>query len=265
MSDRCLGRIIRWDKTSIAYFGGQSRNRFYLESRCNKPVLENHLCEDCIQKKNKTENEPRKNHYGLVTEPLPEDCHIFGSKWFESKLKTYGYPSESEMARAKQAQLEARKDVQAVVVQESVKVETKVEQPVKSKRGRKTKTEPIPPPRPPTPQPSPPPPAPPPAPVPPPPKPTSKRRTKAQVTTAQVLPPKTVLVQAIEVAPKLSDIEVVKIVVRSFQHNDTKYFRDGKKNKLYAVGKDNRPSNYIGRWDPDTETIDTDFPDSDCE
>lgn len=251
MTDKCFGRIIRWDKNSICRFGIKNKNRFYLESRCDKPIVENQLCQDCIQKRERKHNEPRKNLYGLVSEPLPEDCHIFESLWYESKVKEFGIPSESDMARAKRAQEEARKGVSVVE-----QVEQKKEKP---KRVKKTKEVPVPvPPQPVPPEPNPDPPTPP-KPYPPkpdPPKPARKSKQTATVKQA---------IQAIEVSPVIKDIEVVKIIVRSFHHNDTDYFRNAAKNKLYSVGKDKRPSTYVGRWNPETESIDTEFPDSDCE
>ena len=58
------------------------------------------------------------------------------------------------------------------------------------------------------------------------------------------------------------DIEYVKLT--PFEVADTIYFRDRKKEKLYknikgAIGP------YVGRWDPDTESIHTEVPDSDEE
>jgi hypothetical protein len=118
----------------------------------------------------------------------------------------------------------------------------------------------VPSPIPPPPPPQPPIPEPDPEPDPnPPPKPSEKRRTK------HVVSKSTVQIQAIEASPQLTDLEIVKIVVRPFQVNETNYFRDVCKNKLYSVGKDKLPSTYMGRWNPETESIDTEFPDSDAE
>lgn len=258
MEDRCFGRIISWSNSSIARFSKCAKSRFYLESRCQNKSIHDQLCQSCLEKKGQKASEPRKNLYGLVTDPLPVDCRIFGSEWYESKVKELGQPSESDMARAKKAQEEARKDT--VVVAQPVVVKTEAK-----KRGRKPKQEPAPvptPPPPPQPNPNPnPSPSPPPNPNPhPAPKP-AKRRAKTNI------PQKTekVQVQAIEASSPLTDIEVVKIIVKPFRHNDVDYFRDAKKNKLYASGKDKRPSQYVGRWNPETETIDHEFPDSDVE
>lgn len=264
MTDTCLARVMKDKPQNRGYFG-TTRSRFYFENRCNTPC-DGELCSRCLTIKTKTweerglkKRDPYREYYGLVTEPIPEP--FFGSKWYESKVKEVGEVSESDMARAKKAQEEAKKNTVQVAV------ETKAVEPQKEKKkpGRKPKQTPLPAPVPPTPNPKPSPepnPDPNPEPNPPPPKPAGKRRVKTQLQE-----PKEPIqhVQAVEVSPALAEIEVYKIVVRPFSHNDTAYFRDSKKNKLYSVGKDKLPSGYVGRWDPETETIDRDFPDSDAE
>jgi hypothetical protein len=243
------------------------------------------------------------NYFGLVTEPLPSDCHIFESDWYASKVKEYGYPSEFEMARAKQSQQEARGSAAVAAVKEVKEVKTEEKQKPKRQYKKKEQTavvvtEPVAEPivekpkgtvgkrRPKNALPAE---APAPVPVvtvseekpqdekpqdekpkeekPKEEKPKAKRQYKKKepvITVTPVVSSK-VEVQAVEGKPFESELEIIKIVVKPFTHNDVAYFRDSTKNKLYSVGKDKRPSTYIGRWDPDTETINTDFPDSDAE
>ena len=59
------------------------------------------------------------------------------------------------------------------------------------------------------------------------------------------------------------EIEYVKLSI--FSIGDTTYFRDSKKNKLYKKIKDKTIGSYVGRYDPVSETIHTDVPDSDDE
>ena len=280
MPERCLGRIIRRNKEAIAYFPNKSR--FYLESRCSYTVSEGEICNRCLAWKENGINKKDVygNHFGLVTEPLPKDCHIFESEWYTSKVKEYGYPSEFEMARAKQSQKEAMEGVEVKEVanppvagtvkpkksikkEEVQKPEVAVvvqEQPKPGKRRPKKTVEEA---------------AAAPLPVPaatpivageeqPKPKRQYKKKAAVAATVAPVVQSK-VEVEAVEGKPFETEVEIVKIVVKPFQHNDTLYFRDSIKNKLYSVGKDKRPSQYVGRWDPDLETINTDFPDSDVE
>jgi hypothetical protein len=58
------------------------------------------------------------------------------------------------------------------------------------------------------------------------------------------------------------EIEYVSLV--PFEVNETNYFRDRKKEKLYKNTKGSI-GYYVGRWDPDTESIHTEVPDSDEE
>jgi hypothetical protein len=59
------------------------------------------------------------------------------------------------------------------------------------------------------------------------------------------------------------EIEYVKLSV--FVLGDATYFRESKKNKLYKKIKEKTIGSYVGRYDPSTETVHTDVPDSDDE
>lgn len=263
MTDQCFGRLQKDKEPHRGRFG--DNHRFFLEYRCSGKVSQEQLCAKCLEwkKRGVKKNDHYRSHHGLITEPIPEWSHIFEGPWYQSKVATYGHPSKEEMARAKEAQQQARKGI-----------ETKVDPPVvqeqkpeKPKRGRKKKEAPVPippPPRPPTPEPPVPPPSPPPPP-PPQPKAPGKRRPKKTAVAPVVAQAPSVQVQAVETSSLPTEVEIVKIVVRPFFANDTMYFRDASKNKLYSVGKDKRPSTYVGRWDPESETIDTEFPDSDVD
>jgi len=58
-------------------------------------------------------------------------------------------------------------------------------------------------------------------------------------------------------------IEYVKLSV--FEVGQATYFRDSVKNKLYKKIKERGIGAYIGRWNPDTDSIIADIPDSDNE
>jgi hypothetical protein len=59
--------------------------------------------------------------------------------------------------------------------------------------------------------------------------------------------------------------EVEYVRLSTFEHESHMYFRDSKKNKLYKKIKEKTIGSYVGRYDPDTNTIHTDVPDSDDE
>lgn len=252
MSEQCFGRIIRDGEANRGRF--PDKHRFYHEFRCPSTIQEDQLCSRCLEWKARG---PTKDlyrcHYGLIIEELPEWSHIYEGLWYLSKVAVYGQPSELEMAKAKKAQMEARNgfDIKETVVSESVKKKrvykkkdkqpvaveaplvveapVAVEAPVVVEALQPTTLK--------------------------------KRRPKKQTIPEE----SNVQIQAVEVTPMLNDIEIVKIIVRPFRVKETAYFLDGKKNKVYSVGKDARPSSYVGRWNSESQAIDTDFPDSDAE
>jgi hypothetical protein len=59
------------------------------------------------------------------------------------------------------------------------------------------------------------------------------------------------------------EIEYIKLSI--FQLGQSSYFRDSVKNKLYRKIKDKTIGEYVGRYDPNTESVLTDIPDSDDE
>jgi hypothetical protein len=61
------------------------------------------------------------------------------------------------------------------------------------------------------------------------------------------------------------DYEIDYVKLQIFEVGQATYFRDSTKNKLYKKIKDKGIGPYVGRWNPDTESIQTDIPDSDDE
>jgi hypothetical protein len=63
----------------------------------------------------------------------------------------------------------------------------------------------------------------------------------------------------------LSDYETETVPLRAFILQGTTYYRDENKNKLYRQIKEKIIGPYVGRYDPFTEALVTDIPDSDEE
>lgn len=258
MTDQCFGRLQKDKEPHRGRFG--DKHRFYLEYRCEGKVSQKQLCAKCLEWKERglKKTDHYRSHHGLITEPIPEWSHIFEGPWYQSKVASYGHPSNEDMVRAREAQQAARNGV----IKEDTAPVVEAEKPKKS--GRKKKEVPVD--HVPVPVDSVPT-----DPVPvavdsvPKPKAPGKRRPKKATNPVVSVQAPIVQVQAVETSSLPNEVEIVKIVVRSFVANGTLYFRDTTKNKLYSVGKDKRPSTYVGRWDPETETIDTEFPDSDAE
>jgi len=105
-------------------------------------------------------------------------------------------------------------------------------------------------------------------------KPISRKKPVAMVTTTNLLTTPTALVTKEVVIPthieknleKIDahgfEIEYIKLSV--FEANGSTYLIDSNKNKLYKKVKD-RVGSYVGRWNPNTDSIITDIPDSDDE
>jgi hypothetical protein len=242
--NRCFARITT-SETKLSF--RTPKHYFFQEGRCKREKIPGELiCLKCCERKNKKPKYEQDKWHGLIMEPIPDDSHIYGGSWFESKVLLWGEGSEEDMARAKKSQAEAREGLNS-------------SEPVTlSKRRRITKK-------------------------------PEATTAKPEATTVipeatTVIPeapkkkmrkPKTVLsvpafpptqLQAVESArPTLTNIEVVTIQVKRFEHNDTQYYLDSKKLKLYSRQPDGTPGIYVGRWNPSEEKICKDVPDSDTE
>ena len=232
MSTQCYGRLV----DDIRAFGlfGNGKNKFHLELRCqNKSAGGTKLCGRCLDRPKELGKYHSTLLHGLIGEPMPPWSHIFEGDWYKANLKKYGEPDQAEMAKAKAAQIAAN----------GGGGDSKTATETKTVVLTQTTT--------PTVQP----------------KPTVKRapkKTQKEVKPQEAQP--SVKSQAIEsTETPLDGKEIVKIIVRPFEHNGHNYFLNAKKNKLYTKGKDGRPHKYHGRWNPETETICIDVPDSDVD
>lgn len=231
---RCLGRISDYENKFLLF--GDEKHKFTLELRCSNSIVEGtKLCSRCHGRPREGRTQTALLH-GLIGEPIPPWSYIFEGPRYWSKVASYGEPDKSTMAKAKAAQAEANNGIDQVIV------------PVMETPKKVGETE----------------------------KPKVKRASKKKVQTAEQQEPQTqeekpqpqskVPTQAVEsIEAPIDDKEIIKIIVRPFEHNGRQYFIDYKKNKLYSVGKDKRPLAYYGRWNQETETIDMDFHDSDIE
>jgi hypothetical protein len=82
---------------------------------------------------------------------------------------------------------------------------------------------------------------------------------------AEQPPVKPKAIESLEPALLINDEDVITINVRKFEHNGKSYFLNSAKDKLYTIGTDGQPFHYHGRYNRDSETIDTEFADSDAE
>ena len=275
---RCLSRVT--DNSTTLHFADQ-RHKFYLESRCGRPTLPNtDVCLRCSVKVESCTNQNSRSFlHGKVYELIPPTSHLYGGAWYMEGVKKWGAPSADRIEYAKQFQMEARGeyvvmpqgstllDKQVKAIDESVPIEMPRAKKEESDKPRKPKigkqkpvvgdTEVIQEP------------AAAPVPAPEPVK-TRKPRKKPEIGPSALLPlhKEVVLPTHMESAIEEFDtdgFEVEYVRLSTFEHESQTYFRDSKKNKLYKKIKDKMIGSYVGRYDPDTDSIHTDVPDSDCE
>ena len=246
---------------------------------CSGPTK--NVCDDCSIKTMSTIQWCRKIDHGTIHDPIPDRSHLFGGNWYEDGVRKWGAPSAENIELALTHQRKAR-TIEGEVVPSKVPslsppMDSLPMEPVK--RGRKPKLASS----------TAPPPAVPvasavalveepvPAPIvaePPVKKAGVKRPRKPKaLTPVKMADPSMVQKEVVlpthmeqereEIDTDGFEIEYVKLSV--FSLGDATYFRDSKKNKLYKKIKEKTIGCYVGRYDPSTETVHTDVPDSDDE
>jgi hypothetical protein len=293
----CLAR--RTDDTLTQKFG-DGRHNFYIELRCGRKALPTmEVCELCAVRNpaHKIQVVRRFDH-GLVSEPIPDQSHIFGGRWYQEKCEKWGKPSAETIKFALMYQREAREGFDVVdevhkdedpVIDKPVKMPPRKKKTmeqinaeleaatvqlgsvtVKRKRPRVVTEAPSQPKeelKEPEPQPQQ-------QPV----KKRAPRAKKAPEDPTPILPSSVayspINYKAITFATHIEkdiqevdldglDIEYIKL--SQFQVGDTTYYREPVKQKLYKRLSDKSIGPYVGRYNAQTSVIDIDIPDSDEE
>jgi hypothetical protein len=308
MSSHCLSR---YTKEEFAQHFANGRNKFYIEFRCSRPCpKEINRCAQCLEKSLKALQTSRRFEHGNVCDPIPDDSHIYGGKWYHESVKKFGVPPSEIVEFALSYQREARGDFiveqpvyeakdkkynkveemprpkktvipdvvptttttetpksgrkkKPVVIEEEIAENTVVKEVEKPKRatrkpkiastdtdaetkpkaaggaGRKSKK-------------------------------VENNPYSSLITSVpgQMIYKEVTLPTHIETSLEEFDtdgyeIEYVKLSL--FEHKSSTYFRDSTKNKLYKKIKENGIGEYVGRYNPDTDSIMSDIPDSDDE
>lgn len=267
----CISRCT--DETYAQHFGN-GRNKFYLEFRCNRPCSNNEkYCTKCCNKSPLNNlQQSRKFNHGDINEPIPDSSHIFGGKWYNNGIKKWGAPPSEIIEFAIKYSSEARQGFITIDIPSEILplIPVKSKKPnvapeliaeqivIVPKKGRKPKvasessiiiTDDS--------------------------EPKKQVRKKPTVTpystlvstTSQLVHKEVSLPTHIESKMEEVDsngytIQYIKLTV--FDANGVSHFRDATKNKLYKKVKD-KIGGYVGRWNPDTDSIITDIPDSDEE
>ena len=256
---QCIARIAT--AKSVNYFG-DGKHRYYLELRCDRLCKSNtELCTNCEKKNPNTRTQDTRTFdHGTVLEPIPDKSHIYGGLWYNTHVSKWGTPSAEHIQVAEQHQRDAR-----MQLKNAVNTVIAVNEPVPSDTSSTS----------------------------------SKRRRKlcvAKDIVENVIPestqepkkvkprkkptpmPATVMathdhkeavipthVEKILEEFDTDDYMIEYVQLAPFEIGNTSYFRDSKKNKLYQKRKNTVVGSYVGRYDPYTEMIHTDVPDSDDE
>lgn len=97
---RCQARLMEYD----SQYKIGTRLAFKV-SVCRNPA-QGTLCEGCAKRPtDRGKHEPRL--HGLLTEPIPNDSHIYGGSWYWKQVEKFGEPSAEWLASAKADQLVA--------------------------------------------------------------------------------------------------------------------------------------------------------------
>jgi len=110
--------ISRYTKDDTAQYFRDGRHKFYIEYRCNREVHEANqsICKSCSIKNVTKRQISRTYNHGTIYETIPDDSHIFGSKWYINASNKWGEPVKEVIDFAILSQQEARAEVPIVSV-----------------------------------------------------------------------------------------------------------------------------------------------------
>ena len=275
----CISRRAHADRYTFRLINekGQIGKHIWTEYRCpNMVSVEGTVCAGCAVKvpKFKYQAQQRCDH-GVIDGPYPADSKLYGSPYYEREIKAGWTVAEPDEIRAKDAVLKATmgrkkivKDVettQQVTSEPTIQAEAVVDPnpPVKQKRKYVRKVPLVPKEQ----------------------KETMEKNdsevtdTKPKVK-GERKPRQKKVIPAVEVVkpienplePKLIEVvappliitESIVVKVKKTRIEGKEYFYDSVSGKLYGVSV-NGVGAYKGRYNSDTQVLDTTFPDSDCE
>ena len=253
----CISRRACADRDDFRLINdkGEIGKHVWTEYRCPNVVSgENMICQGCSYKiDNYKYQANQKCDHGIVGGPYPSSSKLYGSAFYLKEVQKGWFPKKEDEIRAKEAVDNAcmgkKKVVKTELVEpvepivETAKAEVETAKPVvetakpKRKYTKKAPGE------------------------------TKSRKKKEEI--ALPIPPpveesneEPKFIETTEPAISITDVIVVKVKKIKCQGKD--YYHDSLSGKLYGISV-NGVGAYKGRYNQETETIDTTFPDSDCE
>jgi len=223
---------------------GKQKFTIFTEYRCPNPVQGAKICGECSTKlpMYKYQSNQKCDH-GFIGGPYPKDSKLYGSPYYLNCIKNGCTISEIDEKRAKEAMIKAGSEMPKKTVAADTVVATGVAAPLamptkpekKVKKVIKVKTS---------------------IPV------LETPVAEAIETSTSVTVVKPTMVESTE-APLIVE-DIIRVKVKKIRHQAKDYYFDGNSSKLYAATKDGI-GKYAGRYNEETETINTSYPDSDNE
>jgi hypothetical protein len=238
----CISRRAHADRTSFKLYkeeGGTLKDGKYIwtEFRCPNVVTEGKkTCIECTVKlpKHKYQANPKCDH-GLVGGPYPSDSKLYGSPFYLKEIKEGWKIHEADELRAKEAQQKASSEMPRKKTDGNEVTMPAIAEPVKPKQPRKIRVK--------------------------------KNETVVAEPVAQVVAEKletgpAKFVESMAAPIKISDVIVVKVKKIRVEGKD--YYFDSESGKVYGVSTTGVGA-YKGRYNAETEALNTSYPDSDAE
>jgi hypothetical protein len=140
---QCLARLTDFVKTKSEPIG-TSKHRASVVKMCKRVTMDgSKLCKECFETPPDTKYRDGKYHgrnvHGLLTEPFPEDSHIYGSPWYLRVVKEFGEPETEWLKKAQAAQVEVDEFL-GVKKEENIKPSVLEKKTEKAKPVQKEKT-----------------------------------------------------------------------------------------------------------------------------
>ena len=240
----CISRRACPDKLSFRlYKDGKQKFTIFTEYRCPNPVQGTKVCAECSTKLPMYKYQAnQKCDHGFIGGPYPKDSKLYGSPYYLNCIKNGCTISEQDEQRAKEAMIKAGSEMpKKTVVTSDVATPAAAPVPVPTKPEKKAKK-------------------------------VMKVKVKSSIPVLEtpvadaipstVTPMNPTMVESTEAPIVVEDI--IRVKVKKIRHQGKDYYFDGNSGKLYSATKEG-VGKYAGRYNEETDVINTSYPDSDEE
>lgn len=235
----CLSRRACSDKVAFRLLkDGKQKFTIFTEYRCPNVVAGSKVCEECSKKLPMYKYQAnQKCDHGLVGGPYTKDSKLYGSPYYLNCIKKGYTISEIDETRAKEAIITSTSNMPKKC--DNKKGEDKTVDAMEVKPVEEVKPK----------------------------KKSYKLKSSVPVIDTPIIEPsntqiKPTMLESIQSAITVSDVIVVK--VKKIRHQGSDYYFDGSSGKLYKATS-NGVGKYAGRYNSETDVLNTSYPDSDNE